>query len=906
MSISDKENNEAQRLKALHNYAILNSIAEEDFDRITKLASLICETPISLISLIDEERQWFKSNLGLEVNETPRELAFCLHAIAGSGIMEVEDATNDERFKNNTLVTGSPDIRFYAGYPLIDDDGYALGTLCVIDRKPRLLNENQKEALAILSKEAITLIIQRRKKQELKHFDRLFSLSDDLICIADTKGFFKKINPAFEKVLGWDKAFLLSTCSTDLVHPDDLKTAVSDLQQFADGNDQISPVYRVRTKSGAYKTIQWHTTLDEFSGELFCIGRDISLEKVKEQQLKDSEDKLRVFFENSQGLMCTHDLDGNFLSVNSAGAAILGYSTKEILKLSLFDIVPDDHRTKLKSYLSEIIEKGHAKGQMLTKHKDGSSRIWLFNNILENEFYVIGNAIDITQRHFLEKDLEHLKEILEQTNKVAKVGGWEFDVQLQKIHWTSVTKEIHAVAPDYQPELSSAINYYKEGESRETISRVLTKAITDGSGWDEELQLIDANGEEIWVRAIGDAEFEDGVCKRLFGTFQNIDNYKLAQLSLHASVAKQEELNKALKEKIAVVELQDQTIQKIQEFKFLADSIPQIIWTSKPDGQLDYYNQHWFDYTGMTLEQTQGWGWEPVLHPDDLDNCVKVWTECLQTGKPYDVEYRFKRAKDGVYRWHLGRAHPMKNEKGEIVKWFGSCTDIDEYKRALDLERKISQFEDFNRIVAHNLRGPAGSMGMIIDMLETTDEETERLDLLSMLKQSSVSLNQTLEELMKVLEIRLNKGIPFEECDTTAILQGVENMLKGEIFLKKAVISSSFEVAKISYPKIYLESIFYNMISNALKYARPNVPPEINITVKKTNEHIELIFKDNGLGIDLKRHGDNMFKLNKVFHRGVDSKGVGLFMTKNQIETFGGSITVKSEPNIGTEFKIIL
>ncbi|MEJ7691473.1 PAS domain S-box protein [Daejeonella sp.] len=906
MSISDKDDNEAQRLKALHNYAILNSIPEEDFDRITKLASLICDTPISLISLIDEERQWFKSNLGLEVKETPKELAFCLHAISGSGIMEVEDATKDERFKNNTLVTGSPDIRFYAGCPLIDEEGYALGTLCVIDRKPRSLNENQKEALNTLSKEVITLIVERRKKQELIHFDRLFSLSDDLICIADTNGFFKKINPAFEKVLGWDKAFLLSTSLLALVHPDDLKNVQSDLHQFTDGNDQISPVHRVRTKSETYKTIQWHTTLDEFTGELFCVGRDISLEKIKEQQLKDSEDKLRVFFENSQGLMCTHDLDGNFLSVNTAGAAMLGYRTEEILKLSLFDIVPEDHRTQLQSYLTEIITNGRAKGQMLTRHKDGSSRIWLFNNILENQFYVIGNAIDITQRYFLEKDLKHLRKVLEQTNKVARVGGWDFDVQSQKIHWTSVTKEIHAVSPDYQPELPSAINFYKEGKSRETVSRALTKAINDGSSWDEELQLIDANGKETWVRAIGNAEFEDSVCKRLFGTFQDIQDYKLSQLSLQVSVAKQEELNISLKEQIALVEFQDQTIQKIQEFKFLADSIPQIIWTSQPDGNLDYYNQHWFDYTGMTFEQTQGWGWEPVLHPEDLDNCIKVWTESVQTGKPYEVEYRFKRATDGVYRWHLGRALPMKNEQGEIVKWFGSCTDIDEYKRALDLERKISQFEDFNRIVAHNLRGPAGSMGMIIEMLESTDKEKERVDLLSMLKQSSVSLNQTLEELMKVLEIRLNKGIPFDECDTTAILQGVENMLRGEIFLKKAVISFSSELAKISYPKIYLESIFYNMISNALKYARPNVPPEISITVKKKNEQIELIFKDNGLGIDLKRHGDNMFKLNKVFHRGIDSKGVGLFMTKNQIETFGGSITVNSQPNIGTEFKIIL
>ncbi|MFD2145630.1 PAS domain S-box protein [Mucilaginibacter antarcticus] len=473
----NKEISEADRLKALHNYNILDSISEKDFDRLTKLASLICDTPISLISLIDKERQWFKSNVGIDVKETPRNLAFCLHTINDTTIFQVEDATKDERFKNNILVTGDPGIRFYAGCPLIDNDGFALGTLCVIDRKPKVLTESQREALAILAEEAIALIIERRSKQEVKQFDHLFSLTDDLICIANTNGYFKKINPAFEKVLGWDKAYLLAICSIDLVHPDDLKSAENDLQQFRDGKGQLSPVHRVRTKSGSYKTIQWHTTLDETSGELFCIGRDISLEKLKEEQLKDSEDKLRVFFENSQGLMCTHDLEGRFLSVNNAGAAILGYSTQEVLKLSLFDIVPDDNHPQLRAYLSKIIKKGRAKGQMVTMHKDGSSRIWLFNNVLENEFYVIGNAIDITQRYHLEKDLEHVKGILEQTNKVAMVGGWEYLPQSEKIHWSSVTKEIHAVAPDYEPELASAINFYKEGAGKETITALLKKQL---------------------------------------------------------------------------------------------------------------------------------------------------------------------------------------------------------------------------------------------------------------------------------------------------------------------------------------------------------------------------------------------------------------------------------------------
>lgn len=367
-----------------------------------------------------------------------------------------------------------------------------------------------------------------------------------------------------------------------------------------------------------------------------------------------------------------------------------------------------------------------------------------------------------------------------------------------------------------------------------------------------------------------------------------------------------EQLNRQLLEKIKLLKEQDQTLEKIKEFKFLADSIPQIVWTSRPDGFLDYYNQHWIEYTGMSIEETQGWGWEPVLHPDDLENCVKVWTESLTTGAPYEVEYRFKRASDGAYRWHLGRALPMRNDQGEIVKWFGSCTDIDEYKRALDLEVRISQFEDFNRIVAHNLRGPSGSIGTLIDMLPDAETEDDRNDFIQMLRESSASLNETLNELMKVLEVRFNKNIPFDTCDLKEITNSVESMLKGQMITKKATVNMDFEKPQIKFPHIYLESIFYNMISNSLKYTKENVPPVIDISSRIEYGKTVLTFKDNGLGVDLEEHGQNMFKLNKVFHRGFDSKGVGLFMTKTQIETFGGSIKVESEVGLGTIFTITL
>ena len=900
--------NEAERLKALHDYGILDSVTEFEFDRITELASLICDVPISLISLIDEKRQWFKSSVGMVVRETPRDLAFCGYTIMDNSFFEVEDTSKDDRFKGNALVTGDPNIRFYAGYPLIDPQGYALGSLCVIDRKPKILTDKQKRSLELLGDEVTSLIVERRLTAELRNFEKLFELSNDLVFIGGLDGFFKRVNPAFTKVLGWSREHLLKRSSMEFIHPDDIENTTTQLKKLDEGQNTINFLQRFKASNGEYKTIQWTSTPER--GYIFGIGRDITELILKDRELTVSEGKLRTFFKNSLGLMFTHDLDGKFLSANIAGADILGYSTDEVLKLSLFDIIPEIRHEYVNDYLADIKINGNAKGQMVTRHKDGTIRIWVYSNILENKEgendYVIVNGMDITERHHLEMDLKRTSQMLEQTNQVARVGGWEFDVLKKKIHWTSVTKEIHGVAADYVPELEHGINFYKEGESRDRIKEVLNLAMTSGTPWDEELQIIDTKGDEVWVRAIGNAEFENGVCIRLYGTFQDINDYKYGELALKRSLEAQEKLNEMMFQHIELIEQQDQTIEKIQEFKFLADSIPQIVWTSNPDGSLDYYNKHWFDFTGLTLEETMEKGWEPVLHPDDASKDFKRWKNSLLTGRPYEAEVRFKRASDGVYKWHLARALAMKDDRGKIIKWFGSCTDIDEYKRALDLESRISQFEDFNRIVAHNLRGPAGSIDMMLDMIAESTDEEEKSSLIPLLKQSSASLIETLNELMKVLEVRNNQNLPYDNCDLVAVAQTVERMLKGQVISKSAVIATDFEVETLKFPKMYLESIFYNMISNSLKYSKADVPPEISIASKKQNGQTILTFSDNGLGIDLNKHGGNLFKLNSTFHSGYDSKGIGLFMTKTQIETFGGHISVESEPNEGTTFTIAL
>jgi len=155
--------NEKQRLKVLWQYDVLDSVPEEIFDDLTELAARICEAPVAMITLVDEKRQWFKSKVGVTINETSRDISFCGRAIEQSDLFIIPDAMADQRFADNPLVTSDPKIRFYAGAPLITPDGYALGTLCVIDKVPRDLRPEQQQALRVLARHVMTQLELRRR-----------------------------------------------------------------------------------------------------------------------------------------------------------------------------------------------------------------------------------------------------------------------------------------------------------------------------------------------------------------------------------------------------------------------------------------------------------------------------------------------------------------------------------------------------------------------------------------------------------------------------------------------------------------------------------------------------------------------------------------------------------------------
>ncbi|MEJ7822322.1 MAG: PAS domain S-box protein [Chitinophagaceae bacterium] len=658
---------------------------------------------------------------------------------------------------------------------------------------------------------------------------------------------------------------------------------------------------------------------------IILIGTEITEAVNARKKLEASELLNRSMLESSPYCLKILDLEGRVQFMNFNGLCQMEIDNFSTIKNINWDSLWNSENQSLVKASIDIALKGEtAQFTAFCPTAKGTPKWWdvvvsPVRNPGEPVQQIISISKDITEQKRSQEATDKMASQLKLATDSANVGVWSLNMQSQELEWSALHKKMWGYDGD-RTDLTYE-DWYKliVPEDKEMASKRVEEARINRNFYEVEYRINKADDNVIhFIRSVGSYYYNDkGEAVTMNGISLDITEQKRFTEELEKKVTERtkelgfktkqlETINKALNENIQLVIQQDKTIETIKEFKFLADSIPQIVWTSQPDGYLDYYNQHWIDYTGMSIEETQGWGWEPVIHPDDLQQCIDVWTESYTTGKPYEIEYRFKRASDGIYKWHLGRALPMRNDQGEIVKWFGSCTDIDAYKKALDLENKISQFEDFNRIVAHNLRGPAGSIDMLISMLAEADSEEERNEMMGMLKDSSISLITTLDELMHVLEVRFNKNMTYDTCNLQELVEETKNMMRGQMISKQAIIKTNFEVPNIEFPLIYMKSIFYNIISNSLKYSHADVPALIEVSSKKHFGKTVLEFADNGLGIDLKKHGKNMFKLNKVFHSGFDSKGVGLFMTKTQIETFGGMISAESEPGKGTKFIITL
>jgi PAS domain S-box-containing protein len=336
----------------------------------------------------------------------------------------------------------------------------------------------------------------------------------------------------------------------------------------------------------------------------------------------------------------------------------------------------------------------------------------------------------------------------------------------------------------------------------------------------------------------------------------------------------------------------------------LAESMPQIVWITRPDGWNIYFNQQWVEYTGLTLEESYGHGWNKPFHPDDQQRAWDAWLNATQNLAEYALECRLRRA-DGVYKWWLIRGVPFLDEHGAVLKWFGTCTDIDEFKQA-DEERKLmvnqlqdktSELERFIYTVSHDLKSPLITISAFLGYLEEDfkkSDEAKFTSSLSRISQAAVRMKQLLDELLEMS--RIGRTIkPAERVDLSVLVNEAVETISGRIHEFGAVVEIDPDLPKVMVDRHRILQVYENLIDNAVKFSSgQEEPPRIMVGVRRNEAEGQVLFiKDNGIGIE-PHYTNKVFELFEKLDPRSSGTGVGLAIVKRIIEIHGGKIWAES------------
>lgn len=635
---------------------------------------------------------------------------------------------------------------------------------------------------------------------------------------------------------------------------------------------------------------------------------------VANAELERSNSRNRIFVSQAPNAIAMFDLDMKYLAASEQWYKDYGLEGKDILGKSHYEIFPeigDDWKTIHRECMAGDVNRCE---EASFEREDGTVQ-WVKWDV--RPWFaapdIIGGILmyteDITTQKLRDQEKRHIEDILNKTSEIAKIGTWEVDLLANELRWDNVTRKIHEVAENYEPELETAVEFYVEGEHRNRIQELLAKSMETGLPFDGEFLINTTKGNNKWVRSIGQVELKDGKCVRVYGLFQDIDIIRTAQ----------------------------QELRKVnQELKAILDSGTHVsIISTDLNGVITHFSKGAETLLGYTSEEMVGKFTpalihseeEVVLRGDELSNLYgreirgfdvfveaakqggyenRVWTYVSKKGEKFPVQLVVTgiRGADGNLEGYLGIATDISQIKEKENKLKEVNDELEEL--ATRLTNQNRQLANFAQITSHNLRAPVSNLMALLGLYQSSGEEDERELLMDKFSSVIHHLSETLHDLMEALKIQDQANRKLEKMSFQSVMNKTLDLLSGQILEYNISVEYNFDEApEIMYDSSYLDSIFLNLISNAIKYRSDEREAYVKIKTSRDNEgRIELQVEDNGLGINLKRHGKKIFGLHKTFHRNKDAKGVGLYLTKTQVEALGGEISVESEIEEGSLFRI--
>lgn len=884
--------NEVERIRQLKSFELLGLGKDPDLDVFAQAACLITDCPASLIAIMEENTQRIQSCVGLELDTVERRNTVCQYAIMSNEVLVIEDTSEDPRTSKNPLIREG-NIRFYVGVPLLDESGNALGTICVIDFEPKKLAQKQINSLKELGKAVIKILLGKKRRVQAGYFEEIFHLTNNLICVLDKEYHIKELNPAFANILDIEKIQLLGQSFFNLLGSED-KVFCDLLNQVSTAEQGVQYTTITPRLNHRDMVIEWHFKYDKVTSEVFAFGRHVTNEREEKLKLENSERRFRNFFENAIGLMSIHDMEGNILSVNQKGRDILKYSEDEVKNLNLKQLVSEHHLGSLNSYFERIAIRGEDSGMMILKSKDDEKIYWLYHNILEKDedgkTYVMSAALNMTERIELENDLLRTKQILEQTNTVAQVGGWEVNLHENKVYWSDSTKLIHGVNKDFKPDFEHAIGYFEQ-ESQIILTHKFEQAINEGNSYDLELRLRKENGELIWVRVKGIPEFEDGICKSVFGIIQNIDLSKNLYLELERKEAMLQAFVDYVPASVAMFD---------HDFKYVSVSHQ---WTD------DFHNGK-----ETTLDQSLF-----DLFPNIPEKRRKIYYDALN-GNPYknldeliDLEGYLE---PQHFNWEVRPWHLADESIGGIIIFTQNISESVqinlELKKAKELADIASKAKsEFLANMSHEIRTPLNGVIGFSDLLLKTPLNDVQKQYLNYINESGSSLLNIINDILDFSKIESGKlELYIDKFNVYDLAHQVISVVLYQAQRKGVELLLNIEQGLPSYiwiDEARIKQVLINLLGNAVKFTDLG---EIELKIEKLSaeaDKIKLRFsvRDTGIGIPIEKQQrifDAFTQEDGSVSKKYGGTGLGLTISNNLLKYMGSMLCLESEINKGSLF----